>query len=244
MQNKSLKIIAFILCGSLLLGALTACGNSSTTTDKPTETATSAVPADTTATTTEPAPETVTITDGYGREVTVTKPIKTVASGISTVTELLISLGVEDRIVGIDLSSSIREFLFKDLLDLPLISTSEDSHYAMDFEKIIALEPDIFITGVVPQEGFDDIVATLEPEIPVIAVSYDTPEEFVASLTLLGELFDCQAAAAEYSAFFQGTLDMIIERVAGLPEDERPRVYYEWMQYFTFIKTSTVTKSR
>ncbi|MGD9117039.1 MAG: ABC transporter substrate-binding protein, partial [Dehalococcoidia bacterium] len=180
-------------------------------------------------------PETITVTDGFGREVTLEKPIQTVASGLSMVTELMVSLGAEDRIIGIDRTTAEVEFLFEDLLSLPLVQTSE-SHYVIDYEAMITVDPDVFITGVVPMEGFDDIVSTLEPEIPVIALSYNTPKEIVASVMLLGELFDCQEAADEYIEFFQGTMDMITERVAGIAEEDKPKVYYEWMEYFTFNK--------
>lgn len=223
MKSKTLKVISSLLAGLLIVMALAGC---TVQEEEPVQDDTPEV-GDT--------PETITVTDGFGREVTVTKPVNTVASGISMVTELMVSLGVENRIVGIDRTTAESEFLFQDLLSLPRIQTAED-HYVIDYEAMITVDPDVFITGVVPMEGFDDIVATLEPEIPVIALSYDTPEEIVASVMLLGELFDCQKAADEYIAFFQGTMDMITERVAEIPEEDKPKVYYEWMEYFTFNK--------
>jgi iron complex transport system substrate-binding protein len=219
MKSNKFKLISSMLCGILLLTALAGC----------------AQPEETPAPETAPVPQTVTIVDGFGREVTVTKPIKTVASGLCMVTELLMVLGVEDRIVGIDRTTAASTFLFHDLLSLPLVQTAEE-HYIIDYERMIEVDPDVFITGVVPVEGFDDIVATLAPEIPVIAISYDTPEQIVASVRLLGEVFDCQEAADEYIAFFQGTMDTITERVAGIEEEGKPKVYYEMLPYFTFSK--------
>jgi iron complex transport system substrate-binding protein len=181
-------------------------------------------------------PQTVTITDGTGREVTITKPVNTVVSCISMITELMKSLGIEDRIVGIDRSTVMNEFLFGDLRSLPIVQTAEDNHYDVDLEAIIALAPDMFITGVVPQEGLETIIAALEPEIPVVALCYDTPDEIIASVALLGEIFDCQTAADEYNSFFSGVINMITERTSSLSDEDKPKVYYEWMPYFTFNK--------
>jgi iron complex transport system substrate-binding protein len=232
MKRKNLKVISFFLCGVMLLTALAGC---STPEESPV-TEPTPTPVTEPTSTAEPTPETVTITDGFGREVTVTKPIRTVASGISMVSELMVSLGLKDRIAGIDRSTATSDFIFQDLLSLPSIQTAEDNHYNVDFEKIIALDPDVFITGVIPQEGFDTIVDTLEPEIPCIALSYDTPEETAESVALLGELFDCQEAADDYIEFFNGTIDMIAERTADIREEDKPKVYYEWMPYYTFNK--------
>ena len=229
MKSKALKVISSLLAGLLIVMALAGCTPQE---EEP-------VQDDTTVQGEKPegedTPETVTVTDGYGREITLEKPVQTVAVGLYMVTEMMVALGIEDRIVGIDRTTAAAEFLFQDFLSLPLVQTAED-HYDIDYEAMITVDPDLFITGVVPLEGFDDIVATLEPEIPVIALSYDTPEESVASVELLGELFDCQEAADEYIAFFQGTMDVITERVAGIAEEDKPKVYYEWMEYFTFSK--------
>jgi iron complex transport system substrate-binding protein len=228
-SNKFKLISSIMLCGILLLTALAGC-TSPEEEEQPVAT--------------ESVPETVTVTDGFGREVNVTKPNNTVASGATMVTELMVSLGVEDRIVAIDRTTAAAEFLFGNLASLPLIQTSEESHYIIDYEKMISISPDIYITIVVPQEGFDDIVATLEPEIPVIALSYDTPEQIVASVTLPGELFDCQEAANDYISFFQGTIDMIAERTADIPEEDKPKVYYEWMPRSGLTMTASLPSCR
>ena len=234
-MNLKLKIASTVLTGAMLLAALGGCGDAGevTVTQNQTITKTKTV-TETVTQTPEPEPETLTITDGFGREVTIEKPLNTVVSGISMVSELMAALGQKEHIVAIDRSTATSTFIFQDLLSLPDITTAEDSHYAVDYEMIIELDPDIFITGVVPQEGFDDIVAALEPEIPCIALSYDTPEQIVDSVNLLGELFDCQEAADDYIDFFQGTVDMIKERVAGVPEEDRPLLYYEWLPYYSF----------
>lgn len=213
MKNKAFKLIAIMLATALALTALVACDNNDDET-----------PA---------GPETITITDGYDREVTIEKPVSNVATGLMTVSELMVSLGVEDLITGIDQYTAANEIYGVRLSSLPLIQIGEDNHYDVDFEKIIELDPDIFITGVTHQDGFDTIVETLDP-IPVIALSYDTIEEIVASVTLLGELFDCQEAANAYIDFFQGTVDTITERVANIAEEDKPLVYYEWLPYTTF----------
>lgn len=230
MRSKALKIVSSLLAGLMIVMALAGCTVQDET---PVEDDTS-VQEETPVV--EDTPETITFTDGFDHEVTVTKPVDTVVSGISMISELMVALGEKDHIIAIDRSTATSAFIFYDLLSLPDITTSEDNHYAVDYEAIIELDPDVFITGVVPQDGFDDIVAALEPEIPVIALSYDTPDEIVASVELLGELFDCQEAADEYIEFFQGTIDMIAERTADIPEEDKPVVYYEWLPYYTFNK--------
>ena len=234
MKSKALKAISSLLAGLLIVMALAGC------TPQEEEPIQDDTPVQGETPEGEDIPETITVTDGFGREVTVNKPVNTVASGISTVSELMVSLGVEDRIVGIDCSTAASTFLFHDLISLPIVRANEVNHYDVDFEKMIALNPDVFITDAQPQEGFDTLVAMLEPEIPVIAISYDTPEQIVDSVELLGELFDCQEAADEYIEFFQGTIDMITSRVAGITEEDKPVVYFEWLPYYTFNKDATI----
>jgi iron complex transport system substrate-binding protein len=87
---------------------------------------------------------------------------------------------------------------------------------------------------VAPQDGFENLVDTLKPDIPVIALSYNTPEQVMESIELLGRIFECENAAAEYIEFFQGTLNTITGRVVDIPEEEKTKVYYEIMAYYTF----------
>jgi iron complex transport system substrate-binding protein len=182
----------------------------------------------------------VTVTDATGREVTINKPLEKVVSGITIVTELLKTIGVEDRLVAIDPSTSMNGIIYGDVAELPVVQIGEGNHYDLDFEAIINLDPDVVILGFLPQEGLDTVIETLEAEIPVIALSYDTPEQIMESVELLGRIFDREEAAAEYIEFFEGTLDMITARVAGITEEDKPMVYFEWLPYYTFNKDLTI----
>ena len=184
----------------------------------------------------EPVQETVTVIDGYGREVTLNLPVRTVISGGLGATEAMTILGEQERMVSIDWVGAEYPSLYGDLTNLPVV-TSSGNWYNPNFETIYQLDPDLFITLAGPMEGFDQMVSRLEPEIPVIAIAFDTPEDIMNTIEMLGRIFQREQTAAEYIDFYQGTLEFIKERSAEIPEDEKVRVYYEaGGPYFTVSK--------
>lgn len=62
--------------------------------------------------------------------------------------------------------------------------------------------------------------------LPVVFLAWRQPEDVKTVMRLLGDLFGRQDAAEAYCRYFDEALTKVAAKVAGLPEDKRPRVLY------------------
>lgn len=141
---KMAKMTALLLAAAM---ALTACGSTAAVSS---EAAASAVAPEVTASPEEAAVEPaaaetavtypLTVTDQLGREVTIETEPKTLASGYYISTSLLISLGVQDELVGVEAKAdkrTIYSLSAPELQSLPSIGTAKE----FDLEGCAALTP-------------------------------------------------------------------------------------------------------
>jgi iron complex transport system substrate-binding protein len=141
------------------------------------------------------------------------------------------SLKVEkDRIVGIDEWGTKREKVFyPEFNEFP--SCGQLSPFTIDFEKILELDPDIvtlYATGIIDAcERAQNELEDLNPNIVVLRFDCWEPETYTEEVQKLGYIFDKREEADEFLELYSGVMNTINERVEGIPEDERPRVYYE-----------------
>lgn len=124
-----------------------------------------------------------TVTDREGNEVKVPTKLERIISAVPSNTEVLVELGVADKLVGVDKYSEGIEGLNKDIPKMDMNNP--------DAEAIIALEPDIIIASGHNKIGSaeDPYKAIVEAGIPVVYIpSSDSIKgiykdiEFIASL--------------------------------------------------------------
>ena len=170
-------------------------------------------------------PETVTITDSSGREITINKPVEKIVFSHYSMAEALRIVDVWDRVVGIDgyISDPI---LYSNIDELPVISDPM-SCYGVNYEKVFELHPDIFLTTYVPMPGFDDVVANLEPEIPVIALNFWEPDTIVENFRKLGLILDREDEVEEFIEFYNGVEADISAVTSKIPDEDKPRMLYK-----------------
>ena len=162
---KMTKMTALLLAAAM---ALTACGSTAAVSSEAAASATAApeVTASPEEAAVEPAAETavtypLTVTDQLGREVTIETEPKTLASGYYISTSLLIALGVQDELVGVEAKAdkrTIYSLSAPELQSLPSIGTAKE----FDLEGCAALTPDLVIVPAklkdsIPQ--MDDLLA-------------------------------------------------------------------------------------
>lgn len=172
---KMTKMTALLLAAAM---ALTACGStaaaSSTAASEAASVETTAAP-EATAAPEEPAAETavtypLTVTDQLGREVTIEEEPKTLASGYYISTSLLIALGVQNELVGVEAKADKRNIYSlsaPEIQSLPSIGTAKE----FDLEGCAALAPDLVI---VPAKLKDSIPQMEEMGLTVLAVKPET----------------------------------------------------------------------
>lgn len=229
-KNLWKKTLVFILT-CLLLGNLVACGNSTgnipsaepameTSTETSVETSSEA----STEPTTEVSAETsavvypVTIIDHLNREITIDSQPESLVSGYYITSSLLIGLGLENQLVGIEAkadSRSIYALSAPGLLELPSVGTAKE----FDLEGCMALDPDLII---VPTKLKDSIPPLEELGATVIAVN---PE----NQTLLFETIDMIATATNTVERGTALKDYITEALdtlhTTLKDADTPSVY-------------------
>jgi iron complex transport system substrate-binding protein len=109
---------------------------------------------------------------------------------------------------------------------LPTTPSSADE---FSVEAVLGLAPQVAIVSL-GSGPTDAQVAQLENAGTAVAFIDFFAKPFdnqARSLSLLGTLIGREEQAAAYNSFRQGKLDLIAERVASIPEDQRPTVFLE-----------------
>ncbi len=126
------------------------------------------------------------IYDQLQRQLNIAHPPKRIVSLVPSQTELLVDLGLKDRLVGVTKFCVHPKELRK---EVTVVGGTKEVH----FDKISDLQPDIVICN--KEENTKEIVATLEPIAPVWVSDISTIEDNNEMIQLLGNLFQAQEKA-------------------------------------------------
>ena len=213
---KMTKMTALLLAAAM---ALTACGSTAAVSSEAAATAAPEVTASPEEAAAAPAAaETavtypLTVTDQLGREVTIETEPKTLASGYYISTSLLIALGVQDELVGVEAKAdkrTIYSLSAPELQSLPSIGTAKE----FDLEGCAALTPDLVI---VPAKLKDSIPQMEELGLTVLAVKPEDQDKLYGAIDLLAQATNTVARGEELKtagpAMYQ---NYMIENAGGL----------------------------
>ena len=160
----------------------------------------------------------VTVTDQLGREVTIEQEPATLVSGYYISTSLLLALGLEGKLVGIEAkadSRSIYRLSAPQIIELPSVGTAKE----FDLEGCAALEPDLVILPVKLQS----VIPSLEElGFTVLAVNPEDKALLEEAVTLLGTATNTTPRAKELLAFHDQQLEPLTQALAGA---DAPSVY-------------------
>ncbi|MEE1421989.1 MAG: ABC transporter substrate-binding protein, partial [Gemmiger sp.] len=195
---KMTKMTALLLAAAM---ALTACGSTAAVSSE--AAASAAAAPEVTASPEEAAVEPaaaesavtypLTVTDQLGREVTIETEPKTLASGYYISTSLLIALGVQDELVGVEAKAdkrTIYSLSAPELQSLPSIGTAKE----FDLEGCAALTPDLVI---VPAKLKDSIPQMEELGLTVLAVKPEDQDKLYGAIDLLAQATNTVARGEE-----------------------------------------------
>ena len=226
-MKKNLKKLSALLLALALSVNTTACGNSTASTTTAAETAAEV----TTEAASESAAETsaatgdemtvaypVTITDHLGREVTIEKQPESFVSGYYISTSLMIALGLDDQLVGVEAKADKRN-IYKlsapELTELPSVGTAKE----FDLEGCAALKPDLVI---VPTKLKDSIPAMEELGLTVIAVNPEDQTKLFETIDMISTAADVVEKGQELEYWISDALESLKKSLAGV---ETPSVY-------------------
>jgi iron complex transport system substrate-binding protein len=156
----------------------------------------------------------VTLRDMLGREVTLAAPPARIVSLVPSVTEIVFSLGAQDRLVG-----------RTDFCDYPPAVLKKPSVGGMvnpSLETIVALKPDLIVAT--DEGNREETVRQLERlRIPTYLVHANRVEETVDLIARVGALTGRQADVSRLTGDMLQRIETVRRAVAPFP---RPRVLY------------------
>lgn len=90
-------------------------------------------------------------------------------------------------------------------------------------EEVLSINPDVVIVS-----NKDTAAEYLEAGLKVFTVTSKNVDEFLESVKKTGELFGESTAnkADEFVSYYKSNIEFVQNRIASIPEDERPTVYY------------------
>jgi iron complex transport system substrate-binding protein len=153
-------------------------------------------------------------TDGIGRAVSIAPDPQRIISLAPNVTEILFSLGLEDRVVGVT-----------SYCDFPEAAKTKEKvgdTLHPNLERIISLKPDLVIVSTSSQ--LENLTRKLDQlSIPVYVTNPRTVREVVVSIRNLGDVTGATARAAQVAGEMESRISAVEDRVKDSP---RPRVFY------------------
>ena len=175
----------------------------------------------------------LTVIDTLDRIVTVKKPIKRVVVGFHFTLETLRAIKVpREIIVGVPSYPKVAawETYFAEYKDRPGIGNM----WNPDVEAILNLDPDVvFLTAASRSQPVDHASDVLESAGITVFRFYHSCgfagafEAYPEELTKLGYIMDKEEEAEEFRDWYEGVVNLVKERVETIPEEDKPKVYYE-----------------
>lgn len=161
----------------------------------------------------------VTVTDDLGRTVTIAQRPQRLISLAPSLTEVLFAIGAGDQIVGVT-----------EYCDYPEEAKTREriggfSANTISVEKIVALKPDLVLAA----GGFQmPVIDALEElNIPVVALDPQNMEQVYSSIAVAGRLTGHIREAGQVVAEMQRRVQAVVDRVANIPPEKRPKVYWQ-----------------
>lgn len=168
-----------------------------------------------------PRAKEIAITDNAGRSVTLSHPVTRAAVANRYNMEVIQSLGVLDRVCGVDYGIYQDRNAYGEFSEDQVIGTNQRT---LNYERIIELHPEVLILP--DNGGWEDAEKKLAPfGIKVIVMNPYYTDHFEELYRLAGAVFGREQEADAFIQYFKEKLDYIQTQLAGVP---RKRVYYEY----------------
>ncbi len=157
------------------------------------------------------------ITDYTGREVLIPRSIRKIVVVDPDAVPIIQAIGAEGLVGGIGKMTDSTEKIFPLLGEIPKVG----DYTAPDIEKILEINPDvIFLSYWTPT----DIDKAVNGAIPIVRLRLE-PETYDENIRLIGHILGKDNEAETFVEWYMGQLDIIKEKIAAVPVDERKRVF-------------------
>ena len=160
----------------------------------------------------------LTVTDQAGREVTIEQAPEKLVSGYYISTSLLIALGLDDQMVGIEAKANKRAIYrlsAPELIELPSVGSAKE----FDLEGCAALEPDLVILPLKLKNAAETLTSL---GIDVLLVNPENQELLVGMMDLIAAATGTAEEAQKLKDFTATQEAALSEKLANV---EKPTVY-------------------
>lgn len=162
------------------------------------------------------------IYDSTGAGVAIPDEIHSIVNCDPMSAQIIIMLNGSDRLTGALFGPSNRSVLVR---IFPAADTlpSPASQTTVNLEELLSLSPDVVISS----ESYAEVNKMIEEvNIPVVKIDFETPEGFMQSVDIIGEILDGSEKAQEYNSYYTDVIDGIEADLEDIPDDSRVRVYF------------------
>lgn len=172
--------------------------------------------------------ETRVIVDQLGREVELPVEIKRIVTLPIPLPSIIYAVdGTGERIVGMHPKSMtvVKDSTLNILApELKKASTEfVESGFIVNIEELLKLEPDVVFQWAHQEKEIEKME---NGGVTVIGVKYGTQDDLETWINMLGKLFGKENRAEEIIDYHRETTEFLTARLAGIKEDEKPRVFY------------------
>lgn len=160
----------------------------------------------------------LTVTDQAGRSVTIENEPQKLISGYYISTSLLIALGLDEKLVGIEAKADTRpiyKLAAPELIELPSVGSAKE----FDLEGCIALDPDLVILPMKLKDAADTMESL---GIDVLLVNPENQTLLTEMINLIADVTNTDERAQELLSFTSEQEAMLSEKLA---DAEKTKVY-------------------
>lgn len=158
----------------------------------------------------------LTITDDLGRQVTINREPQRIVSIVPAATEILFALGLGDKVVGVT-----------EYCDYPAearLKPKMGGFSTPSAELIVSAQPDLVLATVI----HEDFIRQLdEAGLTVVAFESSNLMEVLEKIRMIGKVTGAVEEAESLVASMQRRIDKITAKVSGVPDDQKPTVFFE-----------------
>ena len=149
----------------------------------------------------------ITVHDSFGRAVTVPAPPQRIVPIFASNVEIVASLGLADRIVGIEAYTRYP----REVLDRPLVG----GRLGFSVDAVVGLQPDLVV--VTPsRQAANQLVDPMERiGVPIMVLLQRSVPEILDNIRLMGRVAGVPERGEAVAARFQGRLDAVKRKVEG-----------------------------
>ncbi len=149
----------------------------------------------------------ITVRDAFDRSVTLPVPPQRIIPIFASNVEIVASLGLADRIVGIEAYTRYP----REVLDRPLVG----GRLGFSVDAVVALQPDLVV--VTPsRQAANQLVDPMERiGVPILVLLQRGVPEILGNIRLMGRVAGVPERGEEVAARFQARLDSVKRKVEG-----------------------------